>query len=280
MITNAKYWLDTAVGRIRFKADREAVRRELEGHLLDRQERYLARGMTETEAAGAAIGDMGDPAEIAEELGRIHSPLWGRLWRLSQWALVIAAACLVFSLSSEAGNRLEYGSPYREPYVPGETVGTYTFTNEFGTERTVDMTALWRPKGSVKLGGYRWSAPVAWVERWEHDTPLAGPREALRLVICLKSSTWKLWEASSGDQWMILEHTATDSSGQRYLRENEEPDRNLFCRTYQSGPGAMWYEVDLELEAGAPLPAWVDIPVGFGGHTLRVDLEKGEVMAP
>ena len=84
MSASRRYWLETATKKIRFSGDREAVRRELEGHLLDREERYLALGMSEAEAAKAAARDMGDPEEVAEALGRIHAPWWGYLWKISR----------------------------------------------------------------------------------------------------------------------------------------------------------------------------------------------------
>ena len=71
---NEKSWLDTATAKIRFRPDRRAVRRELEAHLEDLREHT---GLTEQ----AALEAMGDPGRIAEELGRIHRPWLGYLWR-------------------------------------------------------------------------------------------------------------------------------------------------------------------------------------------------------
>ena len=102
------------------------------------------------------------------------------------------------------------------------------------------------------------------------------------MIIGLKSTVWnwRLWERSSGDQWMILNHTAIDSNGQRYLRENEVPDNNLFCTTYYGGPLSMWYEIDLELDNPEDIPDWVDIPVGYSGDVLHLDLKEGRVTLP
>ena len=83
---NRLEWLDTATKKILFRPDRKTVRRELEAHLEDLLE---ASGLDE-EAAAAA---MGDPEVLAEELGRLHRPWWGYLWRTSQ---IVLAGAVVF----------------------------------------------------------------------------------------------------------------------------------------------------------------------------------------
>ena len=64
-------WLRQATAKIRFSPDREAVRRELAGHLEERVEAEKARGLPQREAGAAAAAAMGDPDVLAEELGRI-----------------------------------------------------------------------------------------------------------------------------------------------------------------------------------------------------------------
>lgn len=275
---NIRYWLDRATKEIRFAPDRKAVREELHAHYEDRLEAGLARGLAEYDAKKAAVAGMGDPDELARELGRIHTPWWGYLWRASQWALVIAAVWLLLSFY---GNREDILTPgYYTPAIPAQPGDSYTYTTAADTTRTVDILAAWEPKGSVKLRGYRLSAPVAWAEHWTSAPAGEEPREVYTLMVCLKSSTWRLWEPSGGDQWMILNHAVTDSNGRRYLRENEEPDNNLFCSTYYGGPATVWYEIDLELDAPEDIPAWLDIPVGYSGDVLRLDLVNEEVSIP
>ena len=93
---NEKSWLDTATAKIRFRPDRRAVRRELEAHLEDLREHT---GLTEE----AALETMGDPGRIAEELGRIHRPWPGYLWRASQIALAgTAVFCCLLAILAEA----------------------------------------------------------------------------------------------------------------------------------------------------------------------------------
>lgn len=93
---NEKSWLDTATAKIRFRPDREAVRRELEAHLEDLREHT---GLTEE----VVLEAMGNPGNIAEELGRIHRPWLGYLWRVSQVALAgTAVFCCLLAILAEA----------------------------------------------------------------------------------------------------------------------------------------------------------------------------------
>lgn len=275
---NIRYWLDRATKEIRFAPDRKAVREELQAHYEDRLEAGLAQGLAEYDAKKAAVAGMGDPDELAKELGCIHSPWWGYLWQVSRWSLVIAAVWLLFSFY---GNREDILTPgYRTPEIPAQPGTSYTYTTAADTTRPVDVLAAWEPEGSVTLRGYRFSIPMAWVEHWTYTPTGEDPREVYRLMVYLKSSTWRLWERSSGDQWMILNHTVTDSNGRRYLRENEEPDNDLFCTTFQGSPTSIWYELYLELDAPDDIPAWLDIPVGYSGDVLHLDLLNEEVSIP
>ena len=84
-------WLDTAVGGIRFKPDRKAVRAELRAHLEDKAEdlRRIFPDLTPEEAEARAVKEMGDAAEIGREMARLHRPWLGYLWRASQAALAL-----------------------------------------------------------------------------------------------------------------------------------------------------------------------------------------------
>ena len=61
MSVNISYWLDRATSKIRFAPDRAVVRRELEGHIQDRMDSYLSKGMDRYNASRAVVADMGDP---------------------------------------------------------------------------------------------------------------------------------------------------------------------------------------------------------------------------
>ena len=113
-------WLRQATAKIRFSPDREAVRRELAGHLEERVEAEKARGLPQREAEAAAAAAMGDPDVLAEELGRIHSPWWGYLWRASRAALALIALCTVWAAGHDL---LDCVNGWSRPELPGRESG-------------------------------------------------------------------------------------------------------------------------------------------------------------
>ena len=276
---NKDYWLLTATEKIRFGPDRKAVRRELEAHIWDREESYRAKGLECYEAERAAVADMGDPEEIARELARIHSPWWGFLWRVSQWALALV---LIWAVTVAAGY-IRDRADGQERYVPALPAETEVWTYPDGRTRTEHLLRSWEPEGSVTLGGYRFTAPLAYLTYAEPWTSSGGETlpAQYELTVVLRAWTWKFWEPISGSQYMILSNAAQDSSGRQYGRWetglfSQETHRSYFCYTYDGGPSTVYFEIYLDLESGEA-PDWVDIPIGRGGAVLRVDLKEGVV---
>ena len=278
---NADYWLDTATSKIRFTPDRKAVRRELQDHLEDRMEAGKAQGLSPYEAEAAATAAMGDPVALAEELGRIHSPWWGRLWRLSQWALAIVLLATVFSAVPRLREYLQY-QMYDPPFPFSAEEGSYTREYYADYTKEIRVPKVWDIDGSVELGHYRFTVSGAWVEEWTVSGE--DPYPVRQLVITLRADTWRFWEPLSDSQFMILDNMAADDGSKIYYygmdppAEKEEP-LSLFCETFQRG-ATTWLRVELnqtqEIDDWS-VPDWVDIPVGYGGDVLRVDLSKGVI---
>ena len=271
----ATVWVEEATRKIRFKPDRAAVGRELMGHIQDLQEKYEAQGLSPYDAEMQATEDMGDPAAIADDLGRLHRPYLGWLWRLSQWTLGILLAWAVLAGIGYVRNLLEYPAAEVElPQLP-EAVES----NGAWTRRLLEH---WDITGSVDLGGYRFTVPLAYLQEVTYE----GPEEDFtplqyELTVCLRASTWRFWEPIDGGQYMILSHEAVDSDGTRYGRWepglfSEETHRHYFCNTYADGPLAVWYEIQLDIEDGE-MPDWVDIPIGYGEASLRLNFAEGVV---
>ena len=281
---NAEYWLDRATEKIRFLPDRKAVRRELQDHLEDRMEAGKAKGLSSYEAEEAATAAMGDPEALAEELAKVHSPWWGRLWRLSQWILAIATLVTVFSAAPRLWEDIQSGIDTSSFPLSAEE-GSYT--REFYADYTKEIRVpeAWDIDGSVTLGHYRFTVTGAWEEEWTVSGEDAGDSYGVRqLVITLQASTWRFWEPLNGSQFMILDHMPTDSGGNSYgydvyTAPGAEEPLSLFCETFQRG-AVTWLRVELNQTRDLDswfVPDWVDIPVGCGGDVLRVDLSKGVI---
>lgn len=243
-------WLEQATSKIEFTPDREAVRRELADHLQDRQSRYAARGLPPEEAEAAAVADMGDPVEVAEELGKLHAPWWGYLWRVSQWALGLSVFALIFTLlwnSAELANRF----PIQKD----------SHLWEIGPEPpAVELRTL---PGRVKVGTYTVSVSTTSLELSDGE----------RLFLSLRFVPLIPWEPLDSSRLLynaVEQIVLTDDSNRLYsMGDGSMGD----IAAVGTGP-VRSLEFCLHVEDGPPM--WVDIPLG--DHTVRVDLEKGVLL--
>lgn len=275
----ASDWLDRAVEKIRFAPDREAVRAELEAHLEDRRESLEARGLSAEEAENAAAEAMGDPAAVAEELARIHRPWWGWLWRATQLALAAILILSLFTLIPDTYYQVQRFFAQRDPaYVWSSQAGDVIFRQDSGQGRVVAED--WRPVGSKTLGNYRFSVPRVWLERWEYpsDREASGWIYRYDLILIFRADSWRFWEPPARNMFSAV--AGSDSEGQIYSSDIDLADGALsvWCTDIKAGLFSTWYRVELDREKLAETPGWVEVSVGYGGDSIRVDL-RNEVIS-
>ena len=73
----ANKYMEQLLAQIREKHAKERVRKEVENHIRDQKEAYMAQGLSENEAEEKAVMDMGDPVAAGTEhhtieIGRAH----------------------------------------------------------------------------------------------------------------------------------------------------------------------------------------------------------------
>ena len=68
-------------GQIRWKRAHPVIMEEIENHIVDQRDAYIANGADETEATANAITQMGDPVDIGNQFDRTHrpKPQWGMI---------------------------------------------------------------------------------------------------------------------------------------------------------------------------------------------------------
>ena len=247
-------WLDKATAKIRFGPDRKAVRRELEAHLEDLRE---ASGLEEE----AALEAMGDPAEIAEELGRLHKPWLGYLWRVSQAALALAAiVCCILT----AGRLF-----VAWPELPGMALFEYlTWDGDASGYSDGMLAELECPAGGiVETGGYTIRADRAVMRLYD------GSLRKLYIEFHIDSG-WLGEELYLGNA--ISE--ARDSTGAVYPHlafAGEVP--SYWAAEYDHSPHCFLGQKSLIYLVNVPESAeWVELDIGYGSllRTLRIDLPK------
>lgn len=244
---NRLEWLDTATKKILFRPDRKAVRKELEAHLEDLRE---ASGLDEE----TAVASMGDPAALAEELGRLHRPWLGYLWRASQIALIGAAVmyCLVLAILA-ARPYFQYRT------LPGVDLYNYLQADTGTMAALYDLPAAEEREllsGTVlETGGYTIRNNRAVYRR-------AGGEDGWCLYIDL-DITESRWEEPL-DPWFILSGIRTNKGDAVKSSRSTSVDWGL------------WQKCAFAL-SGLPEDAeWVELDLGWGEwkRTLRIDLTE------
>lgn len=92
-------WCDTAVSFIKYQPDRLRVREELLAHMEDKFDALSATGMLPGDAEAEVLRAMGNAAEVAKELSKIHKPFLGYVLRITKWALIISIIAMLISLA-------------------------------------------------------------------------------------------------------------------------------------------------------------------------------------
>jgi len=201
-----RVWVSGATQFIRFGPDRDAVSKELMEHIDDKalDIQRIFPTMTEREAMQRALDGMGDPEEIGRELGKIHKPWLGYLWRASQvivWTALIVA--VLWPLSSGLTDLA-----YRVYYDAAEWVEYERDAERLFGERIPEgdrRLATYAPNVETRLGQCTISVPRA--VRYQP----AGEEEMLYLEMCLDyDKPWLRNDRAFAYTW------AEDDLGNRY----------------------------------------------------------------
>ncbi len=88
----------TVCGQMRWKKAHAVVAEEIENHLIDQRNAYMADGADEAAATDKALKQMGDPVTVGAQLDRTHrpKPQWGMLGFISLFLLLGIAFQFVF----------------------------------------------------------------------------------------------------------------------------------------------------------------------------------------
>lgn len=103
-----KEYTNSVCNQIRWKKAHPIISREIENHLLDQKEAYLADGVDETTSIEKAIEQMGDPVTVGAQLDRTHRPR-------PEWSMILLTIFLLmigliinYFLNKSLVNSLEF----------------------------------------------------------------------------------------------------------------------------------------------------------------------------
>ena len=261
----ARYkWAERATAKIRFRPDRKAVVRELLEHIQDLLDHYGETGMGEEAAEAAALAAMGDPESIADELGRLHRPWLGYLWRVSQGLAAIGVCLVLCAIRVFSSPRL-YDLPGWEVY-DRLTWRAEAVIGEPGEAEEYELI----PSGLTSTGGYTIRAERAVLRRG------GGPAQEApwwTLILYLHIDVgWRGEELYWGPN-VIAE--VRDSAGNCYSNGSYGSSR---CWRFASSSAApfLGQKAVLALDGVPEDTAWVEIDIGYGelARTLHIALTK------
>lgn len=92
---NIKSFLNEVCGQIKYKPAKQEISNELELHIRELKDDYLASGMEEKEAEEKAVSKMGNAKDIGNRLNRIHRPKLN--WQLLLATVILIFFCLIVS---------------------------------------------------------------------------------------------------------------------------------------------------------------------------------------
>lgn len=242
-------WCYHAVAEIRYKPDREAVFQELMAHLEDHYDALIREGHSPEKAQRLALEAMGSPEVIAPQLGKIHKPFLGYLYRVTKFLAIAACAWALFLLVAFAGSYIH------------DLISTANY-NSLQSEGEGGLYI--QPNVSDSSDGYRFTI-----------TEAAINAEADTLYIELQTTYW-FWmkePAIAGHFW------AVDSNGNYYASRIDAQYADIPKVVYGGGFYSQGFcSQDLEITHFDGTAEWLELHYNRDGRdiVLRIDLTGGE----
>lgn len=269
-------WLKLAVGGIRFKPDRTAVRSELEAHLEDKRTdlQRIFPELSSEEVERRAVESMGDAWEVREQLAKIHKPWLGYLWRLSQVLAVLACLWLV-SFGVLRGDDAYLGdNPYSELWDADDLPRTSVMGDEDNSRYLPgddpDQLLALELGQTENVAGQNVSLRRAAL--WQGD-------DGLELYLYLRIDTWRFWERGVlREEWMKV----TDDRGNCYalgVESGEHPeDGSLMNGLTMGGFGPFHSGYEVYIRDLDPDAQWIRLDYGPTQplFSFTVELKEGD----
>lgn len=261
-------WCDTAVELIKFKPDKKCVREELLAHMEDKLEEISATGMHQRDAEAEVVRAMGNAAEVAKELAKIHKPFLGYVLRITKWALAISVIAMLISLIGFS-DKVHITSNSEDFY-------TTVYYDAESTENNYQTKDL-HPNASDYSDGYTFTVTRAVERCYKHTMDNGADEKDYSFFFTVTASNPRPW-AEHKD--ILREFYAIDSLGNYYYSswENGYTDdlsiRGNPRRTgYFTTSHNMWLSNYVSQDA-----EWIDLRYDRAGRDiiLRIDLTGGD----
>lgn len=242
-------WCYHAVAEIRFKPDREAVFTELKAHLEDHCDDLISQGHSPEKAKRLALEAMGDPEAIAPQLGAIHKPWLGYIYRIVKWVTIPTCALAIFLLIAFTGSHIH------------SLVSTANYES---LREEAEGGYYCQPNVSDHSDGYRFKVTEAAVN---------APGDTLYFELQVTYWPWMPQPGIANYFW------AQDSLGNYYACRKDVMYDDVPKVAYQGGFYSQGFESNqLQIRHFDSKAEWLELRYDRDGRNivLRIDLTGGE----
>lgn len=275
-MTNFRFqnWCRRAVSRIVLVQDRITVGRELYNHMEDQYEACLDRGSTPAEAERQALDSMGDPEELAGQLGIIHRPFEGLLLLVTRRVLRVLLVLLLFTTAAHLLVSYVLNHNYTQPVF--QRYNPYTDTTVSDTVGEWHMTYRTAPNTADTSDGYTFTLTDAAQWHGIYIDSAGQLQEDDYFHFRITVTNPRPWAQYTD---IVRWFRAEDSLGNTYYSAYEGGAAStLYLRgsIYHTGP--MTYVCDMQLTDYVSQEAeWIDLHYDRAGRdiVLRIDLTGG-----
>lgn len=244
-------WCQTATEKIRYGPDREAVTRELMGHLEDHRDTLMELGLSKKDAEQKAVSAMGSAREIAPQLAAIHNPWLGYLSGIIKAAAILTAIFAIYLFVGTIGSFLH------------TLITTRNFDSIPANHSQLDYYC--HPNVSDSSDGFRFQITEAGYSKTQSE-----------LYFQLEKICWP-WIDKKGD--IVAYFWATDSLGNYYHAIAEEAYDSPTRVTRGGGMSSSLISlISMQLTGFDTEAQWVELHYDRDGRdiVLRIDLTGGD----
>ncbi|MCI6276899.1 MAG: permease prefix domain 1-containing protein [Clostridium sp.] len=189
-------YLDEICSHVKYKRDRQAIREEIGAHINERIWDLKHDGLNEEEAVARAIESMGDADSIGISLNKVHNPILGWIFYITNMAakLVIGLVIVLFTVSliSEI-----------EPFKPGNSKDEIVYEKKLNLKGKIDDTGVKFKKVILYKDG------DVWIELLQYPTTLSALNN--------NSILWG-FEAYTDDGEIVESKSGSERGGMFYNR--------------------------------------------------------------
>lgn len=276
-MANLKFekWCTDAASKIVFPPDRYAVERELRGHLMDHYEQELSLGATHEEAVENTLAAMGAVEDIAQELGLIHRPFWGRFHLATRYAAIAMICLFLFFLS--AWLLKSYVLFHTFTYPAYHVYDPFEDTSAFDNAGTYQRVASGKPYSLSYCDGYLFV--LRQYALWENSrTDCTGlPRQEENMYIQLQVINLVPWAAQTDiSRWF----GARDDLGNVYSPAYQRAEgAYLSSSIYHTSPSVYTHIIrfsEYQSQEARRLELFYD----RGGRSVTLGIDLPEEVAP